>query len=129
MKKRYIVFLLVAGMALVAIITNPAQDQHREAIKGEIMASLQKSMHENLPEADTNDNWGLLGQTLGNLIGGTFVNGIINNLVSSDNYLLFSTTKVTWEGESYIVGIGAFGNVFLTKKLQEVVDEAFLENL
>ncbi|MBK8442421.1 MAG: hypothetical protein IPL35_02955 [Sphingobacteriales bacterium] len=38
---------------------------------------------------------------------------MIDNSVSTDNYILFSTTKYSLEGETKVVGIGAFGNVFI----------------
>jgi len=48
--------------------------------------------------------------------------------MSTDNYVLFSTTKITWEGETRIIGIGAFGNVFITKELDESLNKGLLEN-
>lgn len=128
MKKRYFAFIIVIGIVLVAILTNPNQERHREVVKSEILIYMQKSKFDKLSESETDDGWTGLGQALGTMISGMLVNGIVNNFISSDNYVLFSTTKLTWDGENYIIGAGLFGNVFLTKKLDEVLSEIFIEN-
>lgn len=75
---------------------------------------------------DTDDEWEQAGQTLGVMIGGVIIDGVVNNLISTDNYVLFSTTKISWEGKTLVIGIGAFGNVFLTSKLDETLKEGLL---
>lgn len=42
---------------------------------------------------------------------------MVDNLVTTDNYIVFSTTNVNVKGENRVVGFGAFGNVFLSDKL------------
>jgi len=86
---------------------------------------MQKSMN---PEGDESENeWEQVGQALGMMIGGTLVENVIDNLVSTDNYILFSTTKINWDGKSRIIGIGAFGNVYITNKLEEALDKGLLK--
>lgn len=86
---------------------------------------MQKSMN---PEGDESENeWEQVGQALGMMIGGTLVENVIDNLVSTDNYILFSTTKINWAGKSRIIGIGAFGNVYITNKLEEALDKGLLK--
>ncbi|MES2654901.1 MAG: DUF4359 domain-containing protein [Bacteroidota bacterium] len=126
MKKNYLMIAIVSVIILVAILTNPNQDRHKEVIKNKLQAFMQKSMKENLTE--TNDNWEQAGQALGMVLGGALINRIIDNLVSTDNYVLFSTTKISWEGETKVIGIGAFGNVFLTGNLDEAMNEELLKN-
>ncbi len=80
------------------------------------------------PEGDESENeWEQVGQALGMMIGGTLVENVIDNLVSTDNYILFSTTKINWDGKSRIIGIGAFGNVYITNKLEEALDKGLLK--
>lgn len=45
---------------------------------------------------------------------------VLVNLISTDNYILFSFTKATWDGETKIIGISAFGNVFRWKDLDKL---------
>jgi len=106
-------------------LTNPNQDRHKEVIKNKLNSYMQKSMN---PEGDESENeWEQVGQALGMMIGGTLVENVIDNLVSTDNYILFSTTKINWDGKSRIIGIGAFGNVYITNKLEEALDKGLLK--
>jgi hypothetical protein len=85
---------------------------------------MQKSMSEGLSKTD--NKWGEAGQTLGMMLGGAIIDGLISNLVTTDNYVIFSTTKISWKGKSKVIGVGVFGNVFLSGKLDEVLNEGLL---
>jgi len=124
MKKNYVALFAIGLILLVAVITNPNQDRHKEVIKAKLNSYMQKSMSEGL--SDTDNEWEQVGQALGIMLGGAMIDGIISNLVTTDNYVIFSTTKISWEGESKVIGVGAFGNVFLTRKLDEALNEGFL---
>lgn len=124
-EKELFIFAIIGAIILVAILTNPNQDRHKEVIKNKLNSYMQKSMKQNLTETD--NVWAQAGQALGMMLGGALVDRIIDNLVSTDNYVLFSTTKISWEGETKVIGIGAFGNVFITNKLDEAMNEGFLE--
>ncbi|WP_410219564.1 DUF4359 domain-containing protein [Pedobacter sp.] len=126
MKKNYLITIIIGVIALVAILTNPNQDRHKEVIKIKLSSYMQQSIKKNLTETD--DKWKNAGQALGIMLGGALVDRIIDNLISTDNYVLFSTTKITWEGKTKVIGIGAFGNVFITNKLDEAMNEGLLEN-
>ena len=121
MKNKGIIALFAIGLfLLIAVITNPDQDRHEEVIKEKFNSYMQKSMTEGLSETD--NGWEALGMAL----GVAMVNGIISNIVTTDNYVIFSVTKITWAGESKVIGVGAFGNVFLNGKLDEALDEGLL---
>jgi hypothetical protein len=45
------------------------------------------------------------------LVGNTIYETIADNIVSSENYILFSLTQVSIAGESKIIVYGLFGNV------------------
>jgi hypothetical protein len=126
MKKSYLIFAVLGVLVLIAMLTNPNQDRHKEVVKNKISLYMQKSMKQNLTEKD--NEWEQIGQAFGMMLGGTLVDRIVDNLVSTNNYILFSTTKVSWDGEVKIIGIGAFGNVFISSKLDEAINEGLLEN-
>jgi hypothetical protein len=126
MKKNYLILIIIGVIVFVAILTNPNADRHKEVIKNKLNSYIQKSMKESLTETD--NEWEQAGQALGMMLGGALIDRIIDNLVSTDNYVLFSTTKISWEGETKIIGIGAFGNVFITNKLDEAMNEGLLKN-
>ena len=55
------------------------------------------------------------------MLGKSMINMIIDNAVTSSNYILFSTTEVTWEGNTKTVGIGILGNVFLSPEIDKAL--------
>ena len=118
-----ILFLVFIG--IIAVLTNPNKENHKEAIKDKFSQHLQNTMKESLGNTDTGIEQA--GQALGLVIGTALADTFIDKLISSDNYLFFSTTKLNWEGKSKIIGIGAFGNVFISKQLNEKLSSDFLE--
>lgn len=124
MKKIYLQ-IVVGLIVLIAVITNPNQERHKEAVKNKLNSYMQKAMKENLTG---NNDLQQAGQALGMMLGGAFIDRMIDNLVSADNYVLFSLTKITWDGQTKVVGVGVFGNVFFSSKLDELVDKGLLKN-
>ncbi len=124
MKKNHVGLFAIGLILLVAVLTNPDQDRHKEVIRAKLISYMQKSMSKGI--SDTNNGWEQAGQALGMMLGGAIIDGIISNVVTTDNYVIFSTTKILLEGESKIIGVGTFGNVFLTGKLDEALDEGLL---
>lgn len=124
MKRNHIVLVALGLLLLIAALTNPNQDRHKEVIRSKFNSYMQKSMSEGLSETD--NEWEQAGQALGMMLGGALIDRIISNIVTTDNYVIFSTTKITWGGESKVIGIGVFGNVFLTNKLDKALDEGLL---
>ncbi len=124
MKKSHIIIAIIGFVLVIAAVTNPNADRHKEVIKAKLNAYMQKSMAE---EYGTTDNtWEKAGQALGMMFSGAIVDGIVANIVSTDNYILFSTTKVSWAGDTKVIGIGAFGNVFINNELDEALNEGLL---
>ena len=126
MKKNYLILAIIGGFVFIAILTNPNQDRHKEVIKNKLNIHMQKKLKESLNKSD--NEWEQAGQALGLMIGGALVDRIIDNLVSTDNYVLFSTTKISWEGDTKIIGIGAFGNLLITNKFDETINEGLLKS-
>lgn len=110
MSSKKISLIIISAIILIGIITNPNSDRHKEAVKNKLNSIFQTSKSE-----QESDEWSQLGDAFTMMIIGP----IVNNLISTDNYILFSTTKINWEGESRVIGLGAFGNVFLSKQLDE----------
>ena len=108
MRKLIVIALIAAAVA--AYMTNPKIDQHREAAKLRINQLMQGSMSKESP---------LLG-SVGAAIGKTLASPVVDNVVNSDNYYLFSTTTLTWNGVTHIVGTGVFGRIFLGNKFDQV---------
>lgn len=130
-----VVYFAIGLLVLVAVITNPGEETHKEVVKvkvSEDLVEVMGSASEDRPKMhDIEDLWVGLLQAAGAVFGELLLAGMIEDIVTADNYVLFSTTKITVEGESKVIGVGAFGNVFLSKKfdekLEEMLDEEFEE--
>ena len=112
--------IICSVFVVIAAITNPNQSRHKEVLEDKIKTYMQKSIK--------NQGSDEFVSLFGNLLGNVIVSKLIDTFVSTDNYILFSTTKLTWQGETKVIGIGAFGNVFITKQLSDALDKGLLEN-
>ncbi len=126
MNRNYITLAITCLIFVVAVLTNPDQSRHKEVIKNKLITYLQKSIKKD--QTKPKDEWEEAGQALGIMLGGMIVEKVLDNFMSTDNYIVFSTTKITWDGETRIIGIGAFGNVFMTRELDKSLNEGLLEN-
>lgn len=121
MKKSFLFLSFFTLITIIAVLTNPDRERHKEVIKNKVNIAMQKSMTRHSgSQAST-------GQALGMMLGGFFIDNIIDQMISIDNYVLFSTTKVTMDGETHVVGIGIFGNVFVTNEIDEFLENVFSE--
>lgn len=118
MKTKQIVLFTFVSILLIAIITNPSQDDHKEKVKDTFTKFYQKSLKEN--QLDSENSFAALGS----LLGESFISKIVENSVGRDNYLLFSITKVNYKGEEKSIGYGIFGNVFLSEKVEETFNKS-----
>jgi hypothetical protein len=126
MRKSHIALAIISLIVLVAVLTNPDQNRHKEVMKNKLITYLQKSIKKD--QAKSQDEMEQAAQAIGITLSCIIVEKVLDNLMSTDNYVVFSTTKITWDGEPRIIGIGAFGNVFITKELDESLNKGLLEN-
>ena len=102
------VLLSILGFILIlAAITNPNTAKHKEIIAAKFNKCLQESFHKEL-----NDD-GKIVKEFGEGLISIMIKLKLELVVSTNNYVFFSTTQFTNEGEVKTVGIGAFGNVFI----------------
>ena len=118
MKKGQLILAVIAVVALVAFITNPSEESHREAVRNALETSMNNTIEEK-----TSDGLKGLGKALGNMFGTKLLDTVVNETVSRDNYGLCSTTKCRYNGEDYVVGLGLFGHVFVSSKLETVFQD------
>lgn len=117
MKTKHFIVIGISIILLIAIITNPDTNRHKEEVKSKIHEYLQNSLANDVNEAD--DKWSKASKLFGNLLGETMINNMVNTMITSNNYILFSTTNATSEGKTKTIGLGIFGNVFLSNKVNE----------
>lgn len=118
MKKSNIILIVFATIILIAVLTNPSSEEHKQAVKSVINQVVQNSISENGSDMEK----------LGILFGSSLAEKLIENSVNRDNYILFSITRITWQGKSKIIGYGLFGNVFLSEKVNKVFNGNEINN-
>ncbi|MCC6384538.1 MAG: DUF4359 domain-containing protein [Bacteroidia bacterium] len=126
MRNKYLVTVIVTGIILIAMLTNPGLNRHKEAIKNKLDSYMQKEINGSQDETDNKREQS--AEKLGMSLGGVITDALTDKLVSSDNYFLFSTTKLNWNGGARVVGLGLFGNVFITRELKDVLSESVPQN-
>lgn len=117
MKTKQIVLITMIVILIIVIFTNPNLTAHKEKVKSTIITFYQKQLKEN----QTSSNNGF--EALGSLLGTSLINTMVENGVSCDNYLLFSITKFTYEGQEKSIGYGVLGNVFLSSKIEDAFNK------
>lgn len=120
MKTKQYLLIGLCIFTIITALTNPKTEKHKEEVKLKINEFLEKKLDKTNNE--TNNQWSNAGSTLGNAFAKTMVNTMVDNMVSSSNYILFSTTNITFEGKTKIIGVGILGNVFLSNKINDVMN-------
>lgn len=118
------VLIGIGVVLLLAVLTNPGKEKHKEALQKEMQSQFQVP---ELPDESAGE-WEQAGQALGQVLGQAMANQVLDQALSVNNYLLFSTSRTSWNGkESPVLTIGAFGMVhFLGEgddEEEEVVSE------
>lgn len=121
MNTKYIIISTIVLVAIVAIFTNPNPERHKEVVKNKIYQYLHKPMLEDVANSKNRREEMVLALEM--LLGSTVIDKIIENAVNSENYLLFYTTKISFDGTRKTIGYGIFGNVYLAKELDEAMSE------
>lgn len=127
LKTSYFYYVLLVILLMSAVFTNPSPTKHRKAVKEKLEHYITQYAERNAKEAAQNE-WEKLGRSLGASLGLTLIDPLVHQVVQRENYFLFSLTTVDWDGKSNIIGIGLFGKVFLSPKidktLQKMMEEA-----
>lgn len=115
--------LVALGIVIiVAVLTNPKLMDHKEALKSAVGTAFTEAMADEIRKGG--NSYQAVGTALGLNLGMTLLDNFINNMVTVDNYIVVSFTRVTFDGNSRIVGWGAFGNVWISDE----VGNAFRKN-
>lgn len=118
MKALFIGLIFLAG---VMVFTNPDDAKHRDAVKREIAKAM--GLDETLGAVSKPMGFEALGSFAGGAIALQFADVMVNSMVTVDNYVLFSLTKVTYEGVTKPIGVGLFGNVYISGDVKDKLNE------
>ena len=114
MSKTRIFAITVILLMVVAFWTNPTKQQHEDTVREKAITLLKD-------QAGT-ENRSIVDFGV-QLFGNTLIDQFMKNHIKTDNYYLFSVTKVQWENQENILGVGAFKHVWLSKKIDEKAAE------
>jgi len=116
-----IIFIFLAAILLTAYLTNPKEEIHQERLESKLTEVIDEIMAERQDDLVAYSAW--------KLGGNLFVRTFVDRYVTVDNYYFCSLTRLHWEGESYIVGIGGFNNVCITKRLNRELAESSIDHI
>ena len=114
MKKLFLFLIVLAGLAVIGYLTNPTEAMHREAAQ----EMLQKISDNILSDYGIDTQ---ILSTLGIDFQAKWVEELITNHISRDNYYAFSLTKVHWEDQNQIFGLGFFNKVFISNQVGDII--------
>lgn len=114
MSKKRIFSLLAVVLILAAIFTNPKKEVHQLAVREKATQLLADQIG-----SKEND---LLAFGM-QLFGNDLVDQFCEKVVFTDNYYLFSLTKIKWEGKEHVVALGAFHKIWFSSKIDEKFNE------
>lgn len=103
-------YMLIPLFLLIAFLSNPKIEYHREALKIKLSGIVDEILSEET------DNIFIIG--LGKYFRDTIVNENLKN-VSADNYLFFSLTEFKFASNTKIIGFGFLGNVYFSKNVNK----------
>lgn len=110
MSKTRIFALLGVVILLAAVFTNPSKETINDKLTLKAKEILKKQMDYKHQDAV---DFGMM------LIGDQVVNEFVNNYTYTENYYIFSLTRINWNSEKIIIGGGAFGQVWISSKIDE----------
>lgn len=110
MSKIRLFAILGIAIMLTAVFTNPSKDKINDKLTLEAKEILKTQL--DFEHKDAVD-FGMM------LFGDQVVKEFVNNYTHTDNYYLFSLTKINWNSERVVIGGGAFGQVWISEKIDE----------
>ena len=119
LKKNPITLLIVVILLIAAALTNPNTDNHKEFL----IIKLNKLTQQALPKSD--EKMENKGSISGMLLEEKFINKMVDQIISVDNYVLFSVTIANYRGHNKTIGFGAFGNVYITNQVDNFLSKEF----
>lgn len=106
--------LIIGFVLLIAAISNPSEEDHMNAMKDMMMDSIKPTMIANMYSGNT---W----ETAEGAPGTGMIGTMAESIVHRGNFIVFSFTEIRFNGEDKIIGIGFFGNVWISPNLAEAV--------
>ena len=82
MTSKQLGIIIVIGLIIVAVVTNPSYDDHKRAV-GKILSKITNDTSVN---AESKNKW----EQLGNMLGNKLIVGMIDNVLYVNNFIILS---------------------------------------
>ena len=120
------ILITLVAFAIVLILTCPKPEQHKEVLSGVITKTVNDAVN------DTTNTTGnaLIDnafRSISNAFAGNVIRSAVDNLVTVDNHIIYSTGKVNYAGQDHIVSLGLLGHIFTVDEddLQEAARQYY----
>ena len=108
-KAWWFILATIFVILIILMVSNPNKQDHKEAIKTEVTTAINKLADK---DNDEDDLLTMGVKTLMRLFAGTTVDVTLDQILNYHNYLIYSSTDVTFDGEQHKVSYGILGHVF-----------------
>jgi len=106
LSKKAVGFIIIGFLVLIAVITNPEKDDHIAKLEEFVISQV------DILGNESSDMKQGVKQILRHLIRTSYLEGLLNNNFTYNNWVVFSTTNAIIEGKETILGVGVFGNIY-----------------
>ena len=119
LKKYPMILLIISILLITAALTNPNTESHKKIM----IIKLTKLTQQALPKSD--EKMENTGSISGMLLAEKFINKMVDQIISVDNYVLFSVTIANYRGRTKTIGLGFFGHVYVTSQVDKFLSKEF----
>lgn len=109
MIKKTATLVITLFVILLMALTCPDKQAHTEAIRSAVSGYVNETL------SQRGDNGNVMG-FLGSLFVGKLAEVYLDNSLEVSNYLLFSVGRITYDGTTRVVSVGAFNHIFTSDK-------------
>ena len=120
------ILITLVAFAIVLILTCPKPEQHKDVLSGVITKTVNDAVN------DTTNTTGnaLIDnafRSISNAFAGNVIRSAVDNLVTVDNHIIYSTGKINYAGQDHIVSLGLLGHIFTVDEddLQEAARQYY----
>jgi hypothetical protein len=115
---------IIAILILITLaFTNPNNEKHLLEATHIIKKVINKNSTNDIFNNSTNDNQIMGGLAL--LFGDGIVDELSEKVISRENYIFFSLTKLNYDGSEKIIGLGVLNNIIIFSGFEAELDNLY----
>lgn len=110
--KKIIALIILIGIVLLAAITCPDAEAHKNAIVNVMSDTVDDKISE---ELNGDDGGNIISNglaSIGSMFAGKIIDSVVDSKLHVDNYVVFSLGKIHWEQEDKVVSVGVFNQIY-----------------